>query len=40
MQEQVKQQNQTGHVYVRITIDTGDDVGNLLIKYRYERSQQ
>ena len=23
MQEQVRQQNQTGHVYVRITIDTG-----------------
>ena len=23
MQEQVKQQNQTGHVYVRISIDTG-----------------
>ena len=23
MQEQDKQQNQTGHVYVRITIDTG-----------------
>ena len=27
MQEQEKQQNQTGHVYVRITIDTGAEQG-------------
>ena len=30
MQEQVKQQNQTGHVYVRITIDTGVTTFSLL----------
>ena len=30
MQEQDKQQNQTGHVYVRITIDTGVTTFSLL----------
>ena len=30
MEEQVRQQNQTGHVYVRITIDTGVTTFSLL----------